>query len=264
MSNLKIFPFNLVTQDVTTISADSVDSQFPLSNIKDDRTTRLTRSLSSVETNSYVFDMITADSVDAVLSVPNMLKGYQGIVGDITIKANIINGAWGTAPLSETLSISDEFGLGLKLFSTLQNYRFWQINITGTFGFIELPKLFIGRDAMRDITNNNINFGWTKQKRDGSTFKRNRYKQRFSDKRNTQDIYKFSYKLLNKNEMDTIVDVLEQVGETTPFWLIVDSDASIVNDAERFAGYFYLRGDPVVKNAAFGLYDLNMSVEQAL
>ena len=84
MSNLKIFPFNLVTQDATIITAESVDSQFPLSNIRDDRTTRLTRSLSNVETNSYVFDMLTADSVDAVLSVPNMLKGYQGIAGDIT------------------------------------------------------------------------------------------------------------------------------------------------------------------------------------
>lgn len=263
MSKLKLFPFNLVVQDTTVIVADSVNAQFPVDNIKDPRTTKVSRSVTGTLSNAYVFDNITAEDIDAVMVVPHILDGFVGISGDITVKANIIDGDWGAAPLSTTITPSDEFGFGFVAFSSSETYRFWQLTFSNTSDFTELSKVCIATDAFAAFADNNIDFGWTKQTRDASKFRRNRYRQRFVDKILNQDFYKFNFNLLNKDELDAVVDALDEVGEHTPFWMIVDSDATIVNDAERFAGTFYLTSKPVVTNTAFGLYNLSISAEEA-
>ena len=263
MSNLKLFTFNLVVQPETVITAASENSLFPASNIKDPRTTKVHRTETSTLSNSIVFDMVTIEQVDAVMVIPNFKTGFSGISGDITIEANSTDN-WSSPSLSTTMTPNDSFGLAYKFWTSVQEYRFWRLSFSNTQDYAEISKVFIGVDAMRSITQNNIDFGWTKQPSDMSTFRRNRYKQRFVDEIGFQDIYKFSYKLLNAAEYDALVNGLEEVGETTPFWMMVDSSASIITDEERFAGCFYLNSMPTITNRAFGLYDLSISAEQCL
>lgn len=265
MSDLQFFSFNMAVQDETVIVASSENAQFPISNIKDPRTTKVSRSETATLTNTYVFDTITAENIDAVMVVPHSLNGFIGISGDITVKGNIIDGAWGTAPVSTTITPSDEFGFGFVQFSSSQQYRFWQIVITNTQDFTELAKICIGENKFSSFKGiNNIDFGWTIQTRDNTKFRRNRYKQRFSDRINDQDVYRFSFSLLNKDELDAVTNALDEVGEHTPFWMMLDPDATISNNAERFAGYFYLNSKPVITNASFGLYNLTVTAEEAM
>lgn len=261
MSNIKFFSFNQAVQDETLITATSENAQFPVSNIKDPRTTKVSRSVTGILSNEYVFDMIATSTVGGVLVVPDSNRGFAGISGDITVKGNIINNDWGAAPFTTTITPNDTFGLGFSTF-TDKLFRFWQLTFSNNLDFAEISKICIAEAVT--LADNNIDFGWTKLDRDKSKFRRNRYGQRFSDKINRQDSYKMTFNLLNKDELDTITNMVDDVGETSPVWMIVDDNATIVNDAERFAGYFYFTSMPTITNAAFSLYNLSINVEQSM
>lgn len=260
MSNIKLYTFNLAVQDTTIITATSENLLFPVSNIKDPRTSKVSRSVTGVLSNEYVFDMITASDVDTVIVVPDNIRGFAGVSGDITVKANIIDGSWGSAPFSTTITPNDDFQLGFSNFTT-ETYRFWQISFSNTSGFAELSKIFIG--ASLALPDNNIDFGWTVIHSDNSQFRTNRYRQKFIDIINQQDRYRMNLNLLSKTEFETIKDGFDEVGKRIPLWMILDKDALIVDDAERFAGYFTMDRMPTFTNRAFQLYDMSFVLRQA-
>lgn len=268
MANIKLFTFNLAVQDETEITATSENLQFPVSNIKDKRSTKVSRSQTGNLTNEYVFDLKTASDVDSILLVPSNLRGFAQLTGTVTVKANSIDGAWNTAPFSTTFDVDSDaakFKFAYKLFDAVENYRFWQISVSNTDEYVELSKIFIGKATT--LEKNNIDFGWRYLKRDNSTFKRNRYRQRFSDKRNTQKFLRgLSFKFMTPEEMETIIDAFEEVGETEPLWCIIDSDANVSNQVERFAGYFYRDSNnsvPPVTNNSVDSFNLSFSLEEA-
>lgn len=250
------YSFNLAVQSATVITPSDENVQFPASNLKDKRNTKVFRSQSA--TANLVFDTITAQPVDSVLVKANWKTG-RGFVGDLTIEANATN-EWSSPAFSTTLSFNDEFNLGHVEFAE-QSYRFWRIVGTGS-GYLELSNLFIGKKIT--LESNSIDLGWSIQRVDNSRSRENRYKQKFTDVINEQDTVRASYKLLNKDELDTILDIFKVAQTYNPVWCIVDSTATIVNDKERFAGMFEFNQTGRPRNSNFALYDLNFVMEEVL
>ncbi|GAG13013.1 unnamed protein product, partial [marine sediment metagenome] len=244
--------------------AVSENAQFPIANIKDKRTTKVSRSLTTVLTNEYVFDLKTASNVDSILLAPDSIRGFAALSGTVTIKANSIDGAWGAAPFTTTITIDADvqnFKFAFKTFP-VENYRYWQISVENTQDYVELSKIFIGEAVT--LADNNIDFGWTNESRDLSTFRRNRYGQRFTDSRNKQKFFrKLGFNLMTPEEMETIVDAFDEVGESEPLWCLIDDEATVVNQAERFAGYFYLAKIPTTENGNVDSFNLSFSLEEA-
>ena len=74
---------------------------------------------------------------------------------------------------------------------------------------------------------------------------------------------RLSFNLMTPEEMEIIVDAFDEVGESSPLWCIIDEDANVSNQAERFAGYFYLNRMPTVENGSVDSFDLSFSLEES-
>lgn len=258
MSGVKYFNYNLVTQPSTVITAGNENSLFPASNIADARATKVFRTETGTLTTNIVFDFQTTESVDSILYRGHKLDGL-GLSGSITIEANATD-SWSSPSFSTTLTPDATFNFGFVNFST-ESYRFWRITATASSGYLELGKIFIG--AKVELANNNIDYGWTIEEKDLARVSKNSYGQKFIDTKTTQKMIKASLKLLTKSELDTMLAVFDSNGTHTPVWVVIDSDEVIVNDLERFAGYFYFDKNPTVKNDHFSLYSLNLSLSEA-
>ena len=265
MSNIKIITTNFLVNSETTITADSENSLFPISNIKDPRTTKVSRSQTGTLNNAYVADLKVATEIDTFMLVPDNIRGFAALTGTVTIKANIIDGAWGTAPFSTTLDITadvQKFKIGFKTFPA-ETFRFWQISVTNTQDFVEVSKMLLGKAIT--FKENNIDFGWSFEGKDNSKFRKNRYGQRFVDKRNVQKVFRrLDFRLMTPEEMEELTDGFAVVGTSEPFWLIIDEDDIVSNQSERFAGYFYfLRKVPATDNDSVEIFNLSFAVEEA-
>ena len=265
MANIKIFTTNNAVNAATVITADSENALFPVKNIKDQRSTKVSRSQTGTLTNNYVFDLIVATKLDAVMLVPDNIRGFAALTGTVTLKGNIIDGAWGTAPFSITFDVdadAQKFKVAFKTFPE-ETFRFWRITVSNTQDFVELGKVLLGKAIT--FKENNIDFGWTFLDQDNASFRRNRYKQRFSDKRNKQKVFRgLNFRLMTPEEMEELSDGFSLVGKSEPFWFIIDEDANVSNQKERFAGYFYLLSQiPAIENDSVDSFDLSFAVEEA-
>jgi hypothetical protein len=253
--------FNLVNQDATLITANSENSLFPLSNLKDSRTTKEFRTQTGTTSAQVVFDFITTEPVTDVALVGNSVQGLN-LSGTVTIEANITN-TWGAPAFSTTLTPSELYNFGHTSF-TEQNYRFWRISFSNTSDFAGLSNIFIGKNLMADPFERNINFGWSYENRANTKFQQNRYNQRFFDKINKQQIIKASFSNLSKSDYEDLQDAFDLNGIDLPVWVVIDPDELFSSDKERFAGQFFINKIPVVKNTTFSRYELNLSLREAL
>lgn len=265
MSNIKIYTTNYAVSAETTITADSENALFPISNLKDPRTTKVSRSQTATLANAYVFDLKLATEIDTVMLVPDNLRGFAALTGTVTIKANIIDGAWGTAPFVTTFDIdtdAQKFKVAFKTFDA-ETYRFWQVSISNTQDFVELSKIMLSKAIT--FKENNIDFGWNFLQKDNSKFRRNKYGQRFVDKRNSQKVFRsLNFNLMTPEEMEELIDGFNLVGKSEPFWLIIDDTADVSNQKQRFAGYFYFLSQvPSTQNDSVDSFKLSFAVEEA-
>lgn len=252
MSCNKIFNFNLVAQDTTDIAADFENAFFPATNVRDYRSTKTWRTPDGTLTGIITFDFKTDEVVDSIIVVGDKLRGLG--FTSMVIEANFVD-SWGAPPFSTTLTPDPQFNFGYKDLSTeLPEYRFWRVTITGGSPFVELSNLFIGREVS---IGRSVNLNWSFKNNDLSSTTTNRSGQRFIDVRNKQKEIRIGYSVLSKTEYATLQNALDQNGEHTPFWIIMDSETKFSDNNGRFAGSFFLTGVPQINNPYFGRYNAN-------
>lgn len=260
MSYVKFFYYNLVRQSPTDILPDNEDAFFPASNIKSHLRSKVYRTPTSTLDAGIVFDFKTVEPVDSVLILPTY-EG-RGFVGDVVIKANATNASWGSPAFSTTVSVDDKFNIGFNVF-TEQNYRFWRIEASNPTGeYVEIGKVFIGKQLNFEETNSNIDFGWSWLYRDPSKIQRNRYSERYVDKLPKLDGISASLNLLTREEMGIAMDMFLHSGTTEPVWFITDYDAIFSDDRHRFSTYGFFSSVPQPKNDSFRLYSLSFRIDQ--
>ncbi len=261
MARIRLLTGNLVTEDATTIAANSVNALFPVLNIKDSRTTKEFRTATGTTTAVVTFDFKTTESVTDVAISENSVAGFS-ITGTVTVEANIID-SWASPAFSTTLSLNAKFGLGHVSFPS-ESYRFWRVTATNTVDFAALSNIFIGANLLESPFERNINFGWTFLNKANTKFQRNRYLQKFFDKINTERQFKGTFENLSKADYESLQDAFDEHGLDRPIWLIPDPNESFSTNKERFGGHYYLNSVPQAKNTSFARYQLNMSLREAL
>ena len=261
MSCVSYFSFNLVQATGTEFTASSVDEFFPATNIAHDFTTKVYRSQEGVTSAQVIMDFKTIEPIDSILVAPNSIDGF-GFSGDLIIEANA-TADFSSPAYSTTLTPSYKFNFGVKALNTPESYRFWRVSGTNPAGnFVEFSKFFFG--SKLELGTNNIDFGWSFENRDTSRVQLNRYAQQFIDRIGSSKRITANYKLLNITEVETLMDLFDYHGTSRPFWMIVDENETIINDQERFAGYFYFTRRPRIINSSFALYDCQIDLEEAL
>jgi len=258
MSEINLFSLNYASLSTTVTSSTSDDAFFPSDNIKDPRSTKIYRSQVGTTTASVVFDFLNIEDVDSILIKGSNISP-KGFTGNITIEANATD-SWGAPAFTTTLTYSSEFNFGFKLLTTIESYRFWRI--TGTSdSYVEFSKIFIGQ---KTNIGRNIDFDWRYTDDDISKFKKNRYQQRFTDKIAFQKKIRGNFSLLNKTQFTTLSDLYLDHGTTEPLWVMVDPDAVITDNAEKFAGMFYFDRDLQYTNLAFQLFNTTLTLSEAM
>jgi hypothetical protein len=251
---IKFYSTNLV--DEATITATNENALFPASNIQHHFRTKVFRS--TTNSDSIVFDFGETSDADTVIIVPDPLQGFG--VSTVTIEFNGTN-SWGAPAYSTSVTIDNTHGFGIAEFAT-KSYRFARLVLTSTLGYCEISKVFIG-EKIEFSSGTGIELGWSYQDDETSIIKKNAYGQRFVDVRARQKKISFGLKTLNKDELDQVFELYDDKGETKPFFMKL-GDTTMINDPDRFSGMFYLNNVPQITNKAFGLYDLSMSLEEAM
>lgn len=256
MAHIRLFPFNLVTQDDTDISVSSANAQYPASNLKEDHSTKTVQSAEGIDELDITLDFKTQEEVDTVLIRSNALEtlGHNALV---TIEANFIDD-FSAPPFSTTLTVDPRYGIGAAEFTEV-TYRYWRLRFVTGGDQVSVSNVFIGKKI--ELEDNNIDFGWKYRIKDRSNFRRNKYGQRFINSRNKIKNISAQFNYLNQEELEALIDIIEENGETIPIWLIVDKDET---NWERFAGQFYKNGDGVITNTSVKLYDLSLNFEEVI
>jgi hypothetical protein len=237
---------------IATLTASTENAQFPLSNLKDDRRTKVFRSNGNAD--SIVFDFGFARSVDSVFLVDN---GDALGVTSVTIEMNPTN-SWGVPAFSQVVTLSSVNGLGYVSFAS-QSYRYARIVMTNTAGYCELSKIFIGEKAQ--LGGLSFSYPLIYQSNTNANVQRNRMNQKFFDKINTQKIISGSINTMNKDEVDTLLQMLDYTSFNIPLWVHFD-DMPSLNDPLRLSGYYYLKDDPNLSLAAGNFWSVRLDLEE--
>jgi hypothetical protein len=246
----KLFDDNLVNQSIITPS--TVNAQFPVSNFKDTRRTKVFRSNTP---NDYViFDLQETSAIDCIMVMAEKRSGFG--VQTITVEFNQTSN-FTAPPYSIEMEISHEFGVAVSEIPTI-NYRFCRLVLNSSLPYCELSNVFIGKSI--DL-NRCPNKGWTYKNEELSQKTRNRYGQLFTDIIFRQRVVGLSFNLLDKNQVDLFNKLIDRSGESSPVWLIILNEDSII-DNRRFTGPYTLDDIPTIANTNFGRYSLSMSLRE--
>lgn len=242
--------------DSSDLTGSNENLLFPVENIQDPRRTKVFRS--QTNTDSVVFDFGSAKDLDSVIIVDNPRSGFG--FTSIELQLNSSN-SWGAPAFTQSITPNSDFGIAFAEFAT-QTYRYARLVMTSSLGYCELANVFLG-EKIEFENGTDISLGWTYIEKDLSTVKENRYGQKFVDIIARQKQISFNLDALNKDELDIVLSIHDSKGVTSPFFMRLGTD-DMINDKDRFAGMVYMNSIPSIKNIAFGLYDLSMSLEEAM
>lgn len=258
MSNVKFYWKNFIDSS-SGYTTDSENAQFPVTNLIDPRTTKEVRSAEGNNTLDIIVDAQQAVAVDSVVFSPNALEGWG--FDSVIVYGNSTSGFDTPDFTSSTLTIDHEWSFA-KLEFTEESHRYWKFSFSGGGDYVAVSSVFLGKYTQ--LSNNNWGYNWTYVDEDRTDVSTSSWGNRFIDRRNTVKKLTGGFDVLNKAEYDTIMEIYDNCGKYRPLWFIVDDSETIVNDKERFAGYFYFTSVPQTTNRAFSLYDISMNMVEAI
>lgn len=251
----KLHCFNQV--DEAVISASSENAQFPASNLKDYRRTKVFRSLSN--NDSVVFDFGEAVDINSFMVVSNPKYGWG--FNTITIELNGSN-SWGSPAVSQVVTVDPIYGFGYFEWPVNQSYRYARVVMTSSVGYCELSKVFIG--SYQDIGEIDFDYPLSHRIGDNVTISKNRYQQRFIDKVGKQKFLSGDLRNMTRDEADSVLELLDYSGEVRPIWVRIDQ-TNITANPNRLNGYYFLRGDvPQARFDAGSYWSIPLDFEEGL
>lgn len=245
---------NLIT--TATITADSENAQYPLSNLLDDRRTKTYRSTSNSTTVKLDFGI--PRDVDVLAFVTNGFDNFS--FTSCTLELNNVD-VWTAPPFTTTVTIDALNGFGYTYLDTVQTYRYARLIFTGTAGYVEVAKCFIGKSAQ--VGDLSFNYPLDFNINDNATITKNRIGQRFIDEISTQRLIAGSINTMTKEEFQPLLDVIKYSSITKPIWLIFP-EGNITEDNDQVNGMYYLTTEPKPKFVQGNFWNISLSFEEAM
>jgi hypothetical protein len=259
MSKLKFLSENFLTQYNSNLSmvVGTENNNFPLSNLKRKFTTKVFR---SNENNCEILiDMLQLRECDNFVAVGSAITGFGSTT--ITIQGSATTNFTGVTPIS--VDINTDHNIAKASFNPV-SVRYWKINISGTGSYCELSNLFIGKAEI--LENNSISVSsFRLRTNDRSTTRTNQYGQEFTDKRNKQRSIRGTIQYCNKEEVETLENILLRHTDRTPIWVMIDCNNTIADDGEfRYSGYFSYIGGINWSSTGVGLFNISLRFDEVV
>jgi hypothetical protein len=253
MSTTSFYALNQVYS--ASITPSSVNAQYPISNLKEDRRTKTFRS--TTNSDNIVFDFGSPIEIDSFCVVDNPINGFGFTT--ITLQLNATN-SWGSPSVSVPITIDPLYGFGNFEQASGNFYRYARIVLTSSLGYCELSNVFIG--ARTQLIDNDITFPVNYDQGTIATIAKNRYGQRFIDEIGSQKRMTFSINTMTQSEMDVLFEMIEFNGSTIPFF-IKFCDGALSSSQNRFNGMYYFLDDPKASYGVGGYWSLQMQIDEA-
>jgi hypothetical protein len=254
IDNVAFGVVNLI--DTATITASSNNAQFPVSNLKDVRRTKVYRATTNTATIN--FDFGEAKKVGVVAVVSSGVNGKAFEFESCLFEMSTTND-FAVKTFTQVLDLSDQFGFGLVEVPDIES-RYARLVLTRTTGEVELSKVFIGEYLTLGVQGFEYPLGFV-DKNNASTQK-NRLGQRFIDVVNKQKELSGSISTLTRDEMDDVFSILDEVSNIKPLWVIFP-EGNITNDNKRISGYYYIDAEPPLSFDRGNYWSLNLTLEEA-
>lgn len=250
----KLYSTNLVDQSVITPSSENL--LFPKSNLTHPFRTKVFRS--NTNSDSVVFDFGETSEVDSVLLVDVPRDGFG-----VTALTFEMNGTSDFTTPDFTVSVPFNVNQGIAYVEfPVESYRFARLVMTSLLGYCELSKVFIGK-AIEFENNMGVELGWSYKDDELSKSRENSYGQMFTDTKSRRRFFNFSIGSMTKEELEQVFELYDDKGESKPFFFRLGTSAMSV-DHERYSGMYYLSTIPAIVNKSFGLYDISLSLKEAM
>ena len=135
--------------------------------------------------------------------------------------------------------------------------------MTSTLGYCEIANLFIGK--ANKLTTNGVGYNWSYRNKDLSKRSTNRYGQLFVDDIGTQkELTNLQFQVMDKDEMDTILDVYDANRLVKPFFAYFPLETdSLSNNDDRYNGMYYFSSEPRFTNINSGYYNTTLNLKEA-
>lgn len=250
---------NLVSSDYNvdfTLVTGTAQTQFPLTNILNKSTTKVSRVTVDGGVVEFYVDLKQelTSNVFAILgsSVDGLGFTACSIFGSTTTDFS------GSSEI--VVDVSDDYNFGFKEYTDV-TYRYWKIKLTAG-SYAEVSNFYIGPKT--ELTNNYINantFSFTNQTLLSQAT--NKYGQQFKKFYNRIQILNGSIILLKDSDKTTIEDIYTELGTYEPFYFICDPDGSLETDSEyKYSGYYYFLNDPPLSSQVGNFWNTQFQLLQ--
>ncbi len=240
--NITFFYDNLAQKDTTRfISASSENPFLPMTNIADFSTRKVFRTLTGVNSATFVIDLGAPLDVDSFLVCGDSINGLGFTSMQIDASPN---NNFTTVGFTSSIDLFHDYNFGIKTFAQ-KNFRFWRVSVTTTGNAIEVSKIFIG--LRTELNSNyfqpykNLDLGWNFSIDDNFDREVNRYGSRFDDLKNTVGKLGGSLRGLTETDTITLADIAKYCGNSRPIWCMLDPNGLYINNSKKmYSGYFYI------------------------
>ncbi|BAQ92892.1 hypothetical protein [uncultured Mediterranean phage uvMED] len=223
---------NKILDSTIKIINGAVDSQFPLSEIKQPFTTDVARV--SGTSITVQFEFAGTETIEMICLIGSSLEGFG--YGSASIQFSLTEDF--SSSTSSSISINQQYGFGY-LFPTETVARFARLTFVNTGGFVEISKIFMGKK----ISNSEFDFtpdSFQRSVVSNDSLTENSYGHRYVDKRNTRDSITGTVPLLSKESASTLEKLFSKHKESLPIWVIADNNNVMFTDGSyKCSGYFY-------------------------
>ena len=234
---------NLVNQqygvDFTMVTGTE-QTQFPLTNILNKSTTKVSRLTVSGGIAEFYVDLKQSSNIDIFSIVGSSVDGL-GFTACSIFGSTTTDFSGSTEIL---VDLDSDHNFGFKEFTEV-SYRYWKIKVTAG-SYAEISNFYIG--AKTELTNNFINAN-TFTKLD-NTMKRvvtNQYGQQFIRFYNRQLTLSGTIINLKETDKNILEEIHAELGSYVPFFFILDSEGGIGTSSQfKYSGYFYYAVDPTL------------------
>jgi len=226
----------------------------------------LTYSSAHVASNTEEFaiiDLRTEEAIDTFYMLFDPLSGNKiSSQGAIYLQANATSN-FDSPAFSQLLTFDEERGVYSHIFTTDQSYRYWKIKIvdpTNANVQSEFGKVILGKST---TLSRGPEIGFVYKLKDLSQSQTNGYGNTYVDSYPMVSNLEMNFKLLVEADMNTLIDMFNRNGVSTPMLWIIDAQEAIF-DKDRFVIYGRMENDLSFKHIISEYFETSIKITEAL
>lgn len=217
---------NYCTESATVVSASNIDTNFPVSNMKNPFRSKRVRTTSGTTTLAVVFDMVTTEAIDSCVLLWPKEDGIRlSNTATVRIQANATN-VWTTPAVNQLLTINNTYEIASHYFTTDQSYRYWRVlieDVGNAYNYVELGLCWLGKGLAIDNAQNGFKYELVDRSKASTTD----FGHVYVDVYPLQAVIEFDYKFLTYAQAQILENAFRKNGRRHPVMVCLDQTETI-------------------------------------